>query len=110
VSASNQQSATRIGRCGPERGRDTAAIGAPDPLPQPLPRRLPGWALDAANESWIRVPRLGRGHVLARIVVNAGRQLLAFGGARFDAKYPPGEAGRQGLDLVASRASGTTAP
>jgi hypothetical protein len=51
-----------------------------------------GWILDAASDRWIEIPRLGpnRLHVGGRTVVSAGRDLLVFGGARFDRRNPDG--------------------
>ena len=42
-----------------------------------------GWVLDATTERWLRVPRHRRSADSGATVVNAGRDLLVFGGARF---------------------------
>ena len=43
-----------------------------------------GWVLDATTDRWLRVPRRRRSAESGATVVNAGRELLVFGGARFD--------------------------
>ena len=42
-----------------------------------------GWVLDATTDRWRRVPRRRRSADSGATVVNAGRDLLVFGGARF---------------------------
>jgi hypothetical protein len=51
-----------------------------------------GWILDATRRRWIQIPRLEprRAHVSGRTVTSAGRELLVFGGARFDRETPGG--------------------
>ena len=46
---------------------------------------LGGWVLDTTRDSWVRIPRLDRQRsgVFGRTIAEAGRSLLAFGGARF---------------------------
>ena len=43
-----------------------------------------GWVLDATTDRWLRVPRRRHRADSGATVVNAGRDLLVFGGARFD--------------------------
>lgn len=51
-----------------------------------------GWVLDTSRDRWSRIPRLGpnRTHIGGRTVTSAGRQLIVFGGARFDRTAPGG--------------------
>jgi Tol biopolymer transport system component len=67
-----------------------------------------GWVLDTTTDSWFEVARLDRER-LHETVVNAGRPLLVFGGARLGAKTPGGQVARRCLDVVAVRRAATLA-
>jgi hypothetical protein len=53
---------------------------------------LGGWVLDMTRERWLEIPRLDRQRsgIFGRTIADAGRGLLAFGGARFGRRAPDG--------------------